>query len=425
MNFAPRNRAPLPPPEGFGILDAMLADLVVRIQLPMSQHRVAEDRYQTMRDWIDRVGSPLQHLVELMYPQGSMATGTTIARYCDKDEFDIDIMVELSRGVGRDPGNVLGILFKAIRGEKGSRYYDCTTLNTRCVTVHYADMHLDLTPAIRNINGQARECEIFHHKPGAIPPDSKLVPANPFGFAEWFKHKTPAEADFAKYFSNRSVLIDRLRAGNLVTMADGESVPAPTPFYAKSKAVVILQLLKRWRNVRYDKPDRRDRRRPPSILLAKLIADNAALFTRTPGLADTMISHVVAIRDKLSALCESRLCIREVNPVYAPDILTDRWPGEAVRQVEFLADLNALLVDLKDLRDGKHDLNGMRAVLGRLFGEKPANAVTDDYRDELVKRAREGGLRFSAATGSVAAPTIFPSSSASAAIPKHNIFGGD
>jgi hypothetical protein len=402
----------------------MLADLAARVQLPRSQHDLAVQRYEMIRDWIDRPGSPLQQLVELMYPQGSMATDTTIARYSERDEFDIDIMADLNSAVGRDPQVVLGMLYRAIRAEPGSRYFDKTTLNTRCVTVQYEDMHLDITPDLRRLYGGERECEIFHHKPNANPPDSKLVPANPYGFAQWFKSKTPPEADFASFFARRSIAMDQRRAGKVVMRADGEDVPEQTPFYRKSKAVVVLQLIKRWRNVRYDKPDRRDQRRPPSILLAKLVADNAARFSGLSSLADALIGHVQAIRDTLKACSARQATIHETNPVYRPDVLTDRWPGNLFRQIEFIDDLTDFLGDLDDLRAGKHDIDGMRTLLGRLFGDKPVQAVVDDFRDEFVRRAREGTLRFSGATGAVAAPSLI-SSPAAAIIRPHNKFGSD
>ncbi len=424
MNIVTRPQNFTQPPSNFSILDAMLADLTARVQLPRSQHDLAVQRYETIRDWIDRPGSPLQHLVELMYPQGSMATDTTIARYSERDEFDIDIMADLRSTVGRDAQVVLGMLYRAIKGERGSRYFEKTTLNTRCVTVQYEDMHLDITPDVRRPYGRERECEIFHHKPNANPPDSKLVDANPYGFAGWFKFKTPAEADFASFFARRSIMMDQRRAGQIVMRADGEEVPEQAPFYRKSKAVVILQLIKRWRNVRYDKPDRRDQRRPPSILLAKLIADNAARFSSVSSLADALIGHVEAIRDHLRACSARQAMIHATNPVYEPDVLTDRWPGNIPRQNEFIADLTAFLGDLCDLRDGKHDIDGMRRTLGRLFGDRPVHAVVDDFRESLIELTREQKLRFSSATGAVAAPSLI-SSPAAAIITPHNKFGSD
>ena len=60
-------------------VDVLLADVAIRIQLSRTDYGKAEERYQTLGDWIDREDSPLTGRVELVYPQGSMAIGATIA----------------------------------------------------------------------------------------------------------------------------------------------------------------------------------------------------------------------------------------------------------------------------------------------------------------------------------------------------------
>ena len=41
------------------------------------------------------------------------------------------------------------LMAEAVRGEKGSRYYDMTTRQSRCVTITYSDdMHIDLSPSV-------------------------------------------------------------------------------------------------------------------------------------------------------------------------------------------------------------------------------------------------------------------------------------
>ncbi len=130
-------------------VDLLLADIAIRIQLTPTDYDKAVERYETINDWLDRPGSPLRGRVVLMYPQGSMAIGATIASKLKTDEFDIDIIAELDLPADTDPDIVLDILFESIRGEPGSRYYGKTERRNRCVTVSYADgMHLDVTPAI-------------------------------------------------------------------------------------------------------------------------------------------------------------------------------------------------------------------------------------------------------------------------------------
>src|SRR5688572_92316 len=58
-------------------LDAVLAELAVNIQLPPGLHAKAIERYEAVRHYIERPGSPLEGRVACFYPQGSMAIDAT------------------------------------------------------------------------------------------------------------------------------------------------------------------------------------------------------------------------------------------------------------------------------------------------------------------------------------------------------------
>jgi hypothetical protein len=78
--------------------------------------------------------------------------------------------------------------------------------------------------------------------------------------------QTPPDQDFGTFFERRSLDYDRKRA-ILSKRADAAPVPEQCPAYQKSRAVIALQLIKRWRNLAYDKRHK-NRRLPPSVLLA-------------------------------------------------------------------------------------------------------------------------------------------------------------
>ena len=250
--------------------DILLADVAIRVQLSRTDYNKAVQRYQTINDWIERDESPLKDRVELFYAQGSMAIGATIASKLKTDEFDIDVVAQLDLPTNVSPKEVLDLLHEAIRGEPGSRYYWKTKRRTRCVTVDYSeDMHLDVTPTLRMRGTPELQSWIFHHRAEAPQEPSYPLSANPYGFAEWFKANTPLDYDFADIFEKRAEEHERTR---IFAEADSEPVPQQEPPFRKSKAVIVLQLLKRWRNVQYDT---RSGRRPPSIMIAKLVAEAA------------------------------------------------------------------------------------------------------------------------------------------------------
>jgi hypothetical protein len=133
----------------YSTVDVMLADLAIRIQLSPTDYQLAVDHYQAINEWLERDDSPLAGLVQDFYPQGGFAIGATVARHSSDDEFDIDVMADLAFPADVDPELPLATLHAAIRGERGSRYHLKTDRKSRCSTVKYDGMHLDVTPTVR------------------------------------------------------------------------------------------------------------------------------------------------------------------------------------------------------------------------------------------------------------------------------------
>lgn len=394
-------------------LDALLADIAIRVQLSATDYGKAESRYQTISAYLDRDGSPLRGLVDLLYPQGSMAIDATIASRLRADEFDIDIMVELALGLGVSPQVVLDLLYRAMRGEPGSRYYSMVERRTRCVTVHYADdMHLDLTPAVLDPSRPAKTSVIFHHRPGDPNEPTYRRHANPWGFAEWFREHTPFDQAFARAFSRRASLVEGRMA-----LGKAESVPVrpQKDAHEKSKAVIVLQLLKRWRNVQYD--SRKGHRRPPSIMMAKLIADAA---NGTETLSQELLVQAGYLHRVIGDAHARRAKVHVTNPRCGEDVFTDRWPASHQEQEIFLRDLDRLLPKLAELPHSEPE--EMRATLSELFGETPTGAVFENYYRELGQSIVAGRSSHLTGTGRVfASGAVAPAVTIST--PRHTFYG--
>jgi hypothetical protein len=374
--------------------DILLADVAVKIQLPPSLFEIATERYETIRAWIERSDSPLAGLVLRFYPQGSMAIDATIASRAKNDEFDIDIIAELDLASDADPRSVLDLLYAAIRGTPGSRYYKMTKRQTRCVTVEYAEMHLDVTPVVRRSLTPERESVVFHHKPELAHVAGAHHIANPWGLAQWFKHQTPADQVIAKMFYERMALDGQVRAD-----AEIEPVPGQMPAHSKSKALIALQLIKRFRNLRYDS---RDCRQPPSVALVKLIGERANSGT-------TRLLHEIIYQAKymLAVLEQNQSLGRLVhltNPSCALDVLTDRWPENHAAQAVFIDDLNHFIAQLERLDDV--DLEDARKILADLFGEAASTEVVKKFIESSTRAIREGRSGHVAGMGRFAAPAV-------------------
>lgn len=380
-------------------LDVLLADIAVRIQLTPTEHLLADGHYHAIHEWLERDGSPLAGKIETFYPQGGFSIGATTARHAEDADFDIDAMVQLDMDPRSDPEDVLSELHDAVRGEPGSRYHLKTERKTRCVTVKYDGMHLDVTPAILCPQLLERSSFIFHSKKLDVGFHKERLIANPWGFAQWFLERTPPEAAFGQFFERRSLDYERF----LVAKADSDAEPVPeqAPAYRKSRAVIALQLIKRWRNLAYD-ARHSGNRLPPSVVLAHSVAVNA---NRTSSLSEELLHQVISLITSLERAEKAGTTYEAFNPMCNPhDKLTDRWPEDLRSQRVFIDELRAFAIELERLRKGL-PISEMRKVLEKLFGEKPAADSVRSFMDRQVEDDRGGRAAHIPATGTVAAVT--------------------
>lgn len=378
----------------FSPLDVMLADIAVRVQLSPTDYKIAVEHYEAIHDWIERPESPLFDLVEEFYTQGGFAIGATVARHATDAEFDLDAMAQLALKEDADAEAVLSLMHEAICGEPGSRYHDKADRKTRCSTVHYVGMHLDITPAIRVMDREAKTSVIFHSKDA----ERKSLLANPAGFAAWFISMTPADEAFGIFFEDRSLAYDRARQ---TLLADSEAQPVPVrmPAYRKSRAVIALQLIKRWRNLAYDRRHKR-LRLPPSVLLSFYVGQHA---NRTCTLTEELIHQVECMISVLEEAEARGQTVYAENPRCPEDELTDRWPCDLAEQRVFIDELRAFAFQVHRLDKGV-PLPEMQRVLQELFGEKAAADAVRAYADQHIRDDASG--RSFHVTGSGTMPAL-------------------
>lgn len=401
-------------------VDILLADIAIRVQLSRSDYEKAVQRYQVISEWIERDGSQLKDRVDLFYPQGSMATESTIASKLRTDEFDIDIAAQIDFPVDVTPRQALDLLHTAIRGEPGSRYHEMTTRRTRCVTVSYSDnMHLDVTPMLRRQETPARESWIFHYPPEAPrEPDFRCV-ANPYGFTQWFQANTPPDKDFAIAYASRTLDYERI----VMATADSDPVPPQAPPSRKSKAVIVLQLLKRWRNVQYDA---RFGRRPPSVMLSRLVADGA---NSTDSLSEELLHQAQSMLAEFARQHVDHQLVRVVNPVCRLDVLTDRWPGSFHDQETFIRDLRKLITKVQRLISGCA-LDEMKKIMAELFGEAPTADAFRSFNQQFGDQIRRGRSQHRSDVGKLIVPAVATGESTTIlpgvkSTPRHTFYGGN
>lgn len=368
-------------------LNELLRDIAQKVQLPPSRYAEAVTHYEAVAKFLEADGSPLRpHGPLLLYPQGSFRIQSTISSRLDHDEFDIDLMLELNN-VQRteDPDTVLDLVVKGLTRERDDgRYRGCrVTKKKRCVTVEYEEMHLDITPAVL-IDGAPRTSVIFDRHPDR----PSHVVSNPEGFARAFEDATlPREL--------------------VLAMERALPVPEQKPLEAKSDQLLALQLLKRHRNVLYE----RGGNKPPSVLLA--------WFTMHAPRGDGLIGQLA----RLALSIEQTLArgpLRVENPACPQENFADRWPANQAEQNRFAKEMGALRKTLIALHESDEPLSAKRDVLRSLFGEAVTNLAFEALNERIGSTGQTSGVGWRPRTGIV----LPVAATGGQTVAPHTFFGG-
>lgn len=397
--FSPQGRNPFDDP-----LDRILAEIALSTQLPPSLHKKAGGRYVSVRTYLE-ADPAFEGQIEHFYPQGSMAIDATISNRGTDDEYDLDIVSQLGgRFRKMEPLAILLALEHALADYPVQK----VVRQTRCLTLYYADhMHLDITPALRAYGTLDRESFITHGK-GPLPSaDDCLVDMNAFGFANWYRERTPFEYRLAKAFRDRWL---DLEAGGIRADAEVDEVPDQCEFTVKNMATLALQIVKRFRNIRYASYQGRI---PPSVMLSYY----AGMAAKPDSTLSEMVIRIAnwIIRDIESALLYGRK-LHVANPVCTDDVFTDRWPENVAQQNEFADHLRDLVAGLESAKRGAVFPDRLMDWLRNRFGDRVVTKAADRMAEEIgagvqsaeQRYTRRGGLLLPSAgvVAAVASPSI-------------------
>jgi hypothetical protein len=200
-----------------------------------------------------------------------------------------------------------------------------------------------------------------------------------------------------------------------------QPAPAQAPVDAKPNPLIVLQLPKRWRNLRYVT---RDERKPPSVLLACLIGQTAAKFGPAASLFEDLWLHTCEIEKTFDEYGHSGRLLHMPNPACPQDALTDRWPGTFAAQERFHADLAELVIDLERLHKARSgSLDHWQPILAKLFGENVTSDAIETMAERFGRVSSQGGLRVTSTGGLVLPATLAAPSTRSIVVPRHRFYG--
>jgi Second Messenger Oligonucleotide or Dinucleotide Synthetase domain len=356
-------------------LDDLLFGICVELQLDEARYQLADSHYQAVNRWLEAPGSVIARYKPLVYPQGSMRLNTTV-QPLEGDEYDLDFVCEFTCDANafRNPGEALSLL--ARRLEQHDVYRARMEVKNRCVRLNYEhEFHMDILPACRDVVAGGT-C--------LMVPDREAQcwkPSNPKGYASWFEDRASVRG------TPRGIL------------AKADPIPDQEAAEEKSPLKLDVQLLKRWRDVRYRS---NCELAPISIVLTTL----AAGFYRGETSISAALGNSLDGISRAVSVAWPRLIVP--NPSNLKEDLSERWDSDPNAYRAFVHGITEFNAQWTELRSAR----GIQRVAGRLerlFGERVARKVIEKQaRDVEAARARNdlGASRATGALTGIAANSV-------------------
>lgn len=328
--------------DGKGELDGLLMEICEELQLSRARYDLAAQRYGSVNELLEHPRSPFHSFRPRIYPQGSMALGTTNKPV--DGPHDLDFVLQLDAPYWHwKPLALLLALYEYLKSNE--KYREMTTLKNRVVRLTYADdFYMDILPAYTDVISGGT-C--------ILVPDRELVAlchSNPEGYIDWFR--------------SRALSVCRL------LMEKAKPVPPQQEAAEKEPLQRGVQLLKRWRDLAFE----REELAPISVVLTTLAGMHYRGEESSSEALSTILAGIVSTIDSAD-LNGQRIEVR--NPSNLLEDFGERWDAKPAAYIAFKQGIRKLQKDWSAIVIGGRDTN---KELERLFGEY--------VRKVLVKRAQ-------------------------------------
>jgi len=355
-------------------LNKLLQQLAESLDISESRYKQAEERYQAVGNWLARDESVIAEYGPDIYPQGSFCLGTVIKPITDAEEYDIDLVCELSLEKNRVSQKQL----KDLVGYEIKSYARANNMNSspengrRCWTLNYADgaqFHMDILPALpdgnsfrlfleyRGVAAGWTELAIAitdntRHNYERI--DDDWLRSNPKGYAEWFKDRMKVQFEERR----QALLTEAIRAGV-------EEVP---DYKVKTPLQRAIQILKRHRDIMFGD----DEDKPISIIITTLAAHS---YNNEADLLDALVNIV----DSMPSLVQRKDGDPWVeNPVNPTENFADKWKERPQLEAKFRQWLQQVRADLNTALRSEN-IQSIGESLKPCLGEKVINEALQQF----------------------------------------------
>ncbi len=352
----------------------LLRYIAESLDISESHYKQAEERYQSIGRWLERDESTVASYNPEIYPQGSFLLGTVTKPISNAEEYDMDMVNELSLQKNevsqKQLKNLVGYEIKAYA--RANNMKSPVEEGRRCWTLNYADgaqFHMDILPAIPDAESfrwllkSRGYTSIWSDLAIAITDntlpnydylDNDWPRSNPRGYAAWFRERMKTEYDIRKKRIAESI------------NARVEDVPE---YRVRTPLQRAVQILKRHRDIMF--ADEQDDK-PVSIIITTLAAH---AYNNEADLLQTMLNIVEGMPNYIQVVNGVSWVPNPVNPL---ENFADKWQEHPKREENFKLWLNQVRSDLsKALK--MSDIRSIGKSLEPCLGKQVVNKALQKF----------------------------------------------
>ncbi|NJN27756.1 MAG: nucleotidyltransferase [Cyclobacteriaceae bacterium] len=339
-------------------LEDTLAKMAEAAELDQTRWNRLKSAYEAISKWLSDDSHFFGEVEIEIYPQGSVAIGTTTKPY-GKTEFDLDVVIHIKLlSSNYDPETIFNEVVRRLM--ENETYSKMCEPKSRCVRLNYqGDFHLDVIPG----------CMVVVYNDELIDiPDAKIkewLRSCPKGYQKWF-------IDIANRI--QITLLEKAFSAHKVEIEE----------YAKKKPLQrAVQLIKMRRNIFFNE---NPEDAPASIILTTLAAQ---FYDGEPSISETFENIISKIKSHVETLYPHRP-FELPNPVNPEENLADVWIDKPHLYQHFISFIKNLDGEWQKLKEA-HGIEEESTLMKGMFGNEPYVKAME-AKAETMNHKRGNGL---------------------------------
>lgn len=354
-------------------LNKYLQRIAENLDISDTMYEKAVDSYSAVGKWLGECADDT--LVKIL-PQGSFCLGTVIKPVSDDDDYDIDLVCLLSDKHEASSHEIKNLVGDWLKQHGTYKEMLDKKEGKRCWTLHYEEFHMDILPCVPKevvyVEPHQTKIRLTHM---IAPHIYEPKYSNPYKYHEWFEER----------------MIVRLREARYDHAIKAQVEITDVPLYkVKTPLQRAIQLLKRHRDIMYEKALETEKANAPISIIINTLAAHA--YNNENSIFEALRSILTSMHTYI----ENRNGVTWIeNPALPEENFADKWKDEPQKQYEFFRWLEKARYEILVAPSEIDGLHKICETMEKSFGSNIVRRSFADVGNDTRKNREGGELRLS------------------------------